>query len=189
MGGMESRIFYVYVMFRPWDGSPFYVGKGKGNRWLQHEWRTKRHYNRRMAQIIERAKNSGLEIPKVKVRQHLTELEAFAIETAFIRAIGRGRNGPLVNFTDGGEGATGRPISDKFRAAISQLHTGRKLTDEHKAKLRSAALKRKQSDETKLKISKSLVGNKRCTGRKVSEQTRLKMSAAAMGNTNGFGRG
>lgn len=32
----DARVFYVYVLF-DWRGIPRYVGKGKGNRWLDHE--------------------------------------------------------------------------------------------------------------------------------------------------------
>jgi len=112
-----DKIFYVYVFFRPWDGSPCYVGKGKGNRWKelnQHD-RTNRH----LLRIIAKAKHLGLELPVIKVRENLTESDAFATERAFVAAIGRGKYGPLVNLTDGGEGSTGIRHSKKSKAMIS----------------------------------------------------------------------
>jgi NUMOD3 motif len=111
------RIFYVYVLFRPWDGSPCYVGKGKGHRWSDHERRGTN--NKHLANIIAKA---GGELPKVKVRQNLTEEEAFQTERAFIAALGRGRRGYLVNLTDGGEGWAGRHHSKKTREQIRDHH-------------------------------------------------------------------
>jgi hypothetical protein len=185
---MESRIFYVYVMFRPWDGSPFYVGKGKGARWKQHEWLTKRHYNPRMDQIIRRSRSEGLEIPKVKIREHLTESDAFDIEAAFIAAIGRGTRGPLVNFTDGGEGASGRKLSAASKRLLSEKHTGKKLSQQHIENMRKSRTGYRASDKAKAKISKSLIGNKRSVGRIHSKETRAKMSASHMGNKSAAGK-
>lgn len=116
-----NRVYYVYVLFRPWDGSPCYVGKGKGARWLAHEERGGNpRRNKHLANIIKKAKRLGLEIPKIKVRQYLTETEAFETEIALIAAIGRGK-GLLVNITIGGDGASTRfgPQSPESRAKKS----------------------------------------------------------------------
>lgn len=59
-----------------------------------------------------------MELPVVKVREGLTESDAFQTEIAFISAIGRGKNGPLVNLTDGGDGPTGAKHSKKARKQI-----------------------------------------------------------------------
>jgi hypothetical protein len=92
--------FYVYVLFRP-DGRPCYVGKGKGKRWLRNE----RPNNPHLRNIVRKAKQEGKELPRIKMRDGLTEAEAFELERIFIKAMGREPNGPLVNLTDGGEGA------------------------------------------------------------------------------------
>lgn len=139
----SDRRFYVYVLFRL-DGSPCYVGKGKGSRWTQHENHVGEHPNRRLAKIIEAANGRGL--PKVKIRQSLTNAEACAIERAFIAAIGRGHRGPLVNMTDGGEGALGRRLSEEARKRIGrggEKRRGRKTgphSPERKAAISAAKL-------------------------------------------------
>src|ERR1700761_7893189 len=102
--------FYLYVYFRL-NGSPCYIGKGCGQRWLSHEQKN-RCSNHRLRALIERA---GGELPKLKIREGLTNDEASAMEIAFIAAIGRGRKGPLVNMTDGGEGTVGNVLSAESR--------------------------------------------------------------------------
>lgn len=102
--------FYVYVLFDA-NGIPRYIGKGHGSRWLAHE-RDKResHKNRRKRSFIEDAIKIFGEVPKVKIREHLSEKEAFEIEVALIRAIGRFPDGPLVNRTDNRNGPSGDTI-------------------------------------------------------------------------------
>jgi hypothetical protein len=106
--------FYVYVYFRPDTGLPCYVGKGRGPRWIAHN--KQRSPNPHLRNII----NKYGEIPCVKTHQGLTEAQAFEIEIALIAAIGRGKKGPLVNLTDGGEGSSGYVPSDSSRAKMSE---------------------------------------------------------------------
>jgi hypothetical protein len=54
-----------------------------------------------------------------------TEKTAHNYEMAFIAAIGRGRNGPLLNLTDGGDGAE----HHNQRAAANHYHNAAKMTD------------------------------------------------------------
>lgn len=106
--------FYVYVLFRP-TGEPCYVGKGCRQRWTSHE-RRQTYANPHLARIIAAA---GGAIPRVKVREGLSDPEAIEIEIALIAAIGRETAGPLVNLTDGGQGKRGRVLSSETKAKIS----------------------------------------------------------------------
>jgi hypothetical protein len=81
--------FYVYILF-DFLGQPRYVGKGTGDRWLHHERKTD-SINILKNSYIEQATIVLGEVPKIKVRENLTEAEAFALEVALIKAIGRYR--------------------------------------------------------------------------------------------------
>lgn len=177
--------FYVYVLFRPWDGSPFYVGKGRGNRWMEHAAGRKNTRNRRLLRIFNKAKKLDLDVPRVKVRDGLTEPEAFAIESALIAAIGRRDRvgGPLANLTDGGEGASGNILSAESRAKIglsaigNKRSLGKKQSAETRAKQRMIALNR--SDEYKAWTRNNLSTFNR--GKKLSAEHIEKMAAAKRG--------
>lgn len=146
--------FYVYVIFRP-DGTPCYVGKGRGRRSQHH---TKFSHNRHLRAIYAQA---GGNLPLIKLCEGFTNAAACETEIALIAAIGRLdlETGLLVNFTNGGEGAPGYRPSDDARAKISAAKTGKKrepYTPEHRAKLSTAQKGRKHAPhtpETRAKIS------------------------------------
>lgn len=122
--------FYVYIIFRP-DGRPCYVGKGHGDRWT----RTRGLGNPHLARIITKA---GDDLPRVKIRDGLTEAEAFEIERALIKAIGREKDGgPLVNLTDGGEGLFNP--APEVRAKKSAALKGRKFSRKSRALMSASA--------------------------------------------------
>jgi NUMOD3 motif len=176
--------FYVYIYFRL-DGSPCYVGKGRGRRWRTHCHRA--CSNGRLAKIIS---NAGGNLPIVVIRKNLSNDEARSIERAFISAIGRGRRGPLVNMTDGGEGIAGIPMLDEIKRKISRANRGRRLTAEHRANLsrarkemfarrRAEGIKTALSPEHRAAIS---AGN---MGKTMSVEARANLSAAKKGRPCG----
>jgi len=131
----DLLIHYIYVAFYP-NGIPCYVGKGKGGRWLHHL--TKSH-NKRLAGVVRKA---GGSIPIIKLRENLTEAEAFEIEIALIAAIGRRDlgTGPLLNLTAGGDGVVGHRRTPAQRKQMSVSRKGIVPTRETAAKI-SAKLK------------------------------------------------
>lgn len=101
---MVSKIkaFYVYEYRDPLTGVPFYVGKGIGDRWKQHLYRT---HNVIMRSKLKRMKETGLEPTITKVFEGLTEQDALYRESELIHKYGRIiEGGSLCNLSLGGQG-------------------------------------------------------------------------------------
>lgn len=99
--------YYVYEYLRK-DGTPYYVGKGKGSRWKQAH------------NVVVPPRD------RVKfVATDLSELDAFALEEQLILEYGRKDlgTGILRNQTSGGEGATPGP---EVRAKLSAVKLGKR---------------------------------------------------------------
>jgi hypothetical protein len=116
-------MYYCYILLDPtkpgkfqyenfsFEYEPFYIGKGKGNRIDSHDKPkdTKTHKRAK----IQKIKKLDLEIIKIKLFEDLSESSAFELEKSTISLIGRKdkNEGPLLNLTDGGEGASGHTHS------------------------------------------------------------------------------
>jgi len=129
--------YYTYAYLRE-DGTPYYIGKGKGNRaYAKHR----------------RKKN--LSVPSKEriliLKQNLTEDEAFKHEIYMINVFGRKDlgTGILRNLTNGGDGASG----------IIPWNTGKKLSKKHCEKLSAVGKGRKKSEDHKRKIGKANKGH------------------------------
>ena len=77
----------------------------------------------------------GLDV--IIIEDRLDENDAFELETYWIKRIGRNdlKNGPLVNFTNGGEGSSGRPMNEKTKAVLRKINTGKPTSLKHKEKV------------------------------------------------------
>ena len=134
--------YYTYAYLRE-DGTPYYIGKGKKDRWSQKE------------------KHNVKVPPKNRIvflKRNLTEKEAFKHEIYMIAVFGRKDlgTGILRNMTNGGEGCGGYKHSDESKIKISKANSGRKWSEEAKKKL-SKKLKGKRgptiTDKAKEKLS------------------------------------
>lgn len=173
--------YYVYLHKRAHDGVVFYVGKGnKGRAYSAHN-RSKHWHNT--------VNKYGYIIDFVCVG--IQEWYANELEIEQIALYGRCDlgHGSLVNFTDGGEGTSGRKfskeslvkigaaskirvLSDDSRKKMSLSHKGRKHTSETLAKLTQLNTIRNKSQEQRNKVSKKL------KGRVVSDETKQKLKQA-----------
>lgn len=107
--------FYVYEWRRP-DGTPFYVGKGRGSRDKSMNMR-----NAIFLRIVAKIRKSGQEPVVVRVREDLTETEAFELEMALVAKYGRlKKGGTLSNLTDGGEGVSGHAHDEQTRSMMAE---------------------------------------------------------------------
>jgi hypothetical protein len=160
-------------------------GKGKGDRWNDHERRPdSRARNYMLRAIVERAKKLGKELPKVKLREKMTEDEAFELERIFIKAIGRKKDGgPLVNLTDGGDGSTGLVFRPESRKLLSVAHTGKTLSADHKKNISIALKDKPKSPEHAANAAAAQRGKKKKSGWWTTEEGRAKQRANNPGHT------
>lgn len=184
-------MFYVYLHFHHDTGYPvcFYVGKGKQGS-SKRAW-VGANRNPLWRRIVAK---HGYTV--VVHKDGLTELEAFDLEKALIKSIGRRDlgTGPLANMTDGGDGMAGIKVSDESKAKrvasragythsaatrskISAANAVRVMSAGLKAKLLAAHLGKPMSAEQKAKISAGGRGKKR------SPETRARMAEAARNRT------
>lgn len=146
------RNYYTYAYLRD-DGTPYYIGKGKGNR----------AYN----------KHAKIRVPPpdriLFLKQGLTEEEAFKHEVYMISIFGRKdqKTGILLNFTDGGDGPSGVKRSSAFKKRLSEVNKGKVLSDETRRKMSEARMGDRNhrfgkplSPEVKEKISAAKRGRK-----------------------------
>lgn len=176
--------FYVYIYLDPrkpgnyeynnfkFSYEPFYVGRGKNNR-----WRPRDHRSTESPYLLNKLKKIGHDnIFVCFYNKYFNNLEDSKIkEKELIKSIGRNKKGPLCNLTDGGEGIVGYKFSEASKKKMSEAKKGRKLSQEHKDKI-SKALKGQTWTKSKPVWNKGLKNTY-----KHSEEARKKISIASKG--------
>ena len=117
---------YVYCLIDPKNGVPFYIGKGKGTRMYSHERDVKNGKipntnNTYLFRKIKKIHTSGLSVIYKKIIENIDDDMALSVEVKEIRKVGRANLGlgPLCNLTDGGEGNSGKVVSEESKHKMS----------------------------------------------------------------------
>jgi len=127
--------FYTYAYLRE-DGTPYYIGKGKGYR----------AYNKGKGEV-------RLPVDKDRIiflKKNITEEEAFKHETYLIAVLGRKDlgTGILRNKTNGGDGNSGKIVSEETKKKLSDFNTGKVVSETTREKISKTLKGRKHSPET-----------------------------------------
>ena len=152
----RAEMYYTYAYLRE-DGTPYYVGKGKGDR----------AYRKVGKPCVTPKDKSKI----IYLKTNLTEEQSFNHERYMIFILGRKDlgTGILLNKSDGGEGASGCIPSEETRRKRSAKMKGENNPLYGKRGKDSPRYGKKHTQETKDKIRKSLQGNV------ISEETRIKI--------------
>jgi len=161
-------MYYVYSYLRE-DYSPYYIGKGSGNR----------AYTKGPKEVKPPKDRSRVKI----IKESLTEEESFDVEKLYILVFGRIDlgTGILRNKTDGGDGASGAVISVEHKEKISLANKGRIKSEEGIRRISESSRGRVHTEESKRKIGEASRGNTHALGLVHTKESRRKMSESGKG--------
>lgn len=149
-------MYYTYAFLRE-DGSPYYIGKGSGDRLRKKTGRT----------IPAPKDNSRI----IKLKDFEIEEDAFRHEVYMISVLPN-----LRNLTEGGEGTTGRVMSQEQKDSLSRLNTGKKNP-------KHSEFMKENNPQSKLETRKKT--SETMKGRPKSEEWKAKMREIMKGKNKG----
>ncbi len=202
---MNENIFYTYIYLDPrklglyqygnytFEYEPFYVGKGKGNRLNEHLYIVKKENckseNNYRDYKIRNILDENFKPIILKVEENLFEQEALNLEIWLIWAIGRANlhTGILTNLTDGGDGVSGRIISERERQRMIDWGKNNSLGEKNGmfGKTHSSETKMKISEKLRVVMKGKLTGEKNgMFGKTLSAEARKKIGDSFRGKTS-----
>lgn len=157
--------YYVYSLIDPRNDQPFYIGKGKGNRYKRHLAENKHAtINLKKFNKIEAIRSAGLE-PIAKIIAYFdTEEKAYEYERHLIQ-----ESADLTNIQPGGQGGRG---NDQWK------------TDNPSSKIKGLTYEQRYGSE-KASWMRSIRSQK-FAGRKFSYDTKQRMSKAATSRDHSY---
>lgn len=160
-------MFYTYAHYRADDNRIFYIGKGKGNRYLHTRSR-----NNYWHHVVTKHGYKAEILAYWETETQAFEHEKFLIST--FRELGH----KLVNITDGGEGSSGvKPTQEQINKMLESRKWYRHSA-EVIARLKEIRKTKVFTPETRAKMSASL------KGKPVSVEQRMKLSVIRTGVPN-----
>lgn len=145
---MSALGFYTYEHTRNDTGAVFYVGKGRGKRAGSTHGR-----NQYWKRVVGKAGGFGVRMIAEGVDEELAHfIEIERIDQC--KRIGI----RLANITDGGEGASGRVMSEASKQKLRDVRTGVPRDKATRQKLADANYGKKASEATRMKMSEAHKG-------------------------------
>lgn len=152
---------------------------------VEKRWANGKGYKRCPA-IYKAINKYGWEnIKKEILLENTTENEAKSLETMLIKLHKSDNKKYGYNLTEGGDGTTGRILSEETKRRISEKNKGKIISEEQKEHLRQVNLGKHHSEETKRKMSESRKGKKFPNRKRVlSDADRKRLSDNFKGTNN-----
>lgn len=151
--------YYVYVLIDPRTSQPFYVGKGKGNRYKAHLNETKETtINVKKFNKIQSIRSCGLEPLVEIIEQFKSEDEAYQLEMLLISV-----TPDLTNIQPGGRGGQGNA---EWKVNNPSSKTKGMTYEERYGPEKAAWMRQVRAEQLK--------------GRQFSEESRRRMSESAL---------